>query len=129
MKPTAKAGPLGGEGKVLESDETFVGGKEKNAKRGKPEPKKHAVHALVEPGGDLRATHVPDVSAKTLREVLKKHADPKSALHTDDSLANLSIGKDFAEHKTVVHTSGRIRTRTALAYSRPRRSLPSSSVA
>jgi hypothetical protein len=104
MKPDAKAGQLGGAGKVLESDETFVGGKKKNVKRGKPEPKKHAVHALVEPGGHLRATHIPDVSAKTLREVLKKHADPKSALHTDDSLANLSIGQDFAAHKTVVRS-------------------------
>jgi hypothetical protein len=106
MKPDAKAGPLGGPGKVLESDETFVGGKKKNVKRGRPEPKKHAVHALVEPGGRLRATHVPDVSAKTLREVLAKHADPRSALHTDDGLANLSLGKDFAAHKTVVHSQG-----------------------
>jgi transposase-like protein len=54
--PKAKMGrPIGGEGKALESDETFVGGKKKNVHRGKPEPKKHAVHALVEPGGHLRA--------------------------------------------------------------------------
>ena len=102
--PKMAKGRLGGEGKVLESDETFVGGKKKNVHKGKPEPKKHAVHALVERGGQLRATHVPDVSAKTLRAVLEKHADPKSALHTDDALANLSLGKDFAEHKTVVHS-------------------------
>lgn len=98
------ATPIGGEGKTLESDETFVGGKKKNVHKGKPEPKKHAVHALVEPGGHLRATHVPDVSAKTLRTVLEKHADKRSALHTDDGLANLSLGKDFAEHKTVNHS-------------------------
>jgi len=106
MKPSSDAGPLGGTGEVLESDETFVGGKKKNVKRGKPEPKKHAVHALVEPGGHLRATHVPDVSAKTLRAVLVKHADRRSVLHTDDALTNLSLGKDFAGHKTVVHTAG-----------------------
>jgi transposase-like protein len=99
-------GPIGGEGKVLESDETFVGGKKKNVHRGKPEPKKHAVHALVERGGKVRASHVPDVSAKTLKKALAKHADQKSALHTDDSLANLSIGKDFADHQTVAHTLG-----------------------
>jgi transposase-like protein len=100
------ATPLGGEGKALEADETFVGGRKKNVHRGKPAPRKHAVHALVEPGDHLRATHVPDVSAKTLREVLAKHADPKSALHTDDALTNLSLGKDFADHKTVVHSAG-----------------------
>lgn len=45
-------GPLGGEGKTVESDETFVGGKAKNVHKGKPIPKKHAVHALVELGVD-----------------------------------------------------------------------------
>ena len=101
-----QAGPLGGAGKVLESDETFVGGKAKNVHRGRPEPKKHAVHALVERGGRVSASHIPDVTAKTLRAALEKAADRKSALHTDDSLANLSIGKDFAEHRTVAHTLG-----------------------
>jgi transposase-like protein len=98
--------PIGGEGKVIESDETFVGGKKKNVHRGKPEPRKHAVHALVERGGRVRAKHVADVTAKTLKKNLKELADQKSALHTDDSLANLSIGRDFADHKTVAHTLG-----------------------
>lgn len=106
MKPDAKAGPLGGPGKVLESDETFVGGKKKNVHKGKPEPKKKPVHALVERGGEVRASHVPDVTAKTLGAALEKIADKRSALHTDDSLANLSIGKAFADHQTVAHTLG-----------------------
>jgi hypothetical protein len=117
MVPDAKSGgPLGGSGKVLESDETFVGGKKKNVHRGKPEPKKHAVHALVERGGHVRAHHVADVTAKTLREVLDKQADKRSALHTDDSLANLSLGKDFAEHKTVAHTLGEYVTKDGTAH-------------
>lgn len=49
----AGAQPIGGEGKIVESDETFVGGKKKNVHKGKPEPKKHAVHALVERGEAL----------------------------------------------------------------------------
>ena len=47
MSPDAKAGPMGGYGKVLESDETFVGGKKKNVHKGKPEPKKHACTRLL----------------------------------------------------------------------------------
>lgn len=105
MKPAANSPPMGGPGKVLESDESFVGGKKKNVHVGKPEPKKHAVHALVEHGGRVRASHVADVSARTLREAIAKHADRRSALHTDDGLANLSLGKDFAEHKTVNHSA------------------------
>ena len=59
MDDSAKAGPIGGEGKIVESDETFVGGKKKNVHKGKPEPKKHAVHALVERGGQMRANMLP----------------------------------------------------------------------
>ncbi len=48
------AGPIGGEGKTVESDETFVGGKAKNVHNGKPAPKKHPVVALVERDGEMR---------------------------------------------------------------------------
>jgi hypothetical protein len=59
---------------VLESDETFVGGKAKNAHKNKPVPPKRPVHALVERGGEVRASHVPDVTARTLGAALKKEA-------------------------------------------------------
>jgi ISXO2-like transposase domain len=45
------------------------------------------------------------VTAKTLRITLAKHADRKSQLHTDDGLANLAIGKDFASHQSVNHSA------------------------
>jgi transposase-like protein len=106
MRIDAKGNPIGGAGSDLESDETYVGGKAKNAHKGKPEPRKHAVHALVERGGRVRATHVADVTAKTLRTVMEKHADKRSTLHTDDGLTALSLGKDFAARTTVVHTAG-----------------------
>ena len=48
-------------------------------------------------GGETRASHVPDVTAKTLGAALKKAADRRSALQTDGSLANQSVGKDFGE--------------------------------
>jgi hypothetical protein len=106
MRIDAKGKPIGGAGGDLESDETYVGGKAKNAHKGKPVPKKHAVHALVERGGRVRATHVADVTAKSLRSVMEKHADKRSTLHTDDGLTALSLGKDFAASTTVVHSAG-----------------------
>jgi transposase-like protein len=115
-KPAAGAAPLGGEGKVLESDETFVGGKARNAHKNKPVPPKRPVHALVERDGQVRASHVPDVTARTLGAALEKAADRRSTLNTDDSLANLSIGKDFAEHRTVAHTLGEYVTKDGEAH-------------
>lgn len=101
MTPDTKSSPIGGSGKTVESDETFVGGKKKNVHRGKPEPKKHAVHALVERGGKVRASHVPDVSAKTLRAAIAKNVHPKSTMNTDDALAYYWMSKEFAKHGVV----------------------------
>ncbi len=98
-------GPIGGEGKVVESDETFVGGKKKNVHKGKPEPKKHAVHALVERGGQVRVTHVADVSARTLRAAIAKHVHKRSTMNTDDALAYYHMSKEFAAHGVVNHSA------------------------
>ena len=59
-------GPLGGPGKVVEADETYVGGKAKNRAIRKPAAKKTVV-ALVERDGHVRSFHVANVTAKTLR--------------------------------------------------------------
>ena len=98
-------GPIGGEGKKVESDETFIGGKAKNVHNGKPAPKKRPVVALVERGGKLRAKHVADVTAKTVREVLKEHVHPKSHLMTDDSLVYHWVGRDYPKHDAVNHSA------------------------
>jgi transposase-like protein len=116
MTPKKGGSKLGGEGKVLESDETFVGGKAKTAHKNKPIPVKRPVHALVERGGRVSAKHIADVTAKTLGEVLEAQADLKSALHTDDSLANLSLGRRFADHRTVAHSLGEYVTKDGLAH-------------
>ncbi|MGE0204701.1 MAG: IS1595 family transposase [Hyphomicrobiaceae bacterium] len=98
--------PIGGKGKIIESDETFVGGKAKNVHRGKPIPKKHAVHALVERGGQMRASHVADVTAKTLREKMVTQTSRKSELHTDDALVYYWVGHEYARHRAVNHSAG-----------------------
>lgn len=61
-------GSLGGQGKAVEADETYVGGKAKNRK-GKTPPKE-AVVSLVERDGSVRSMHVANVDAKTLRPIL-----------------------------------------------------------
>ena len=98
-------GPLGSGGKIVESDETFVGGKAKNAKKGKPVPKKRAVMALVERGGDLHAEHIPNVTARTVRSVLAKQVDAGAHLTTDDSLVYYYVGRDYAKHTSVNHSA------------------------
>ena len=98
-------GPIGGENKVVEADETYVGGKAKNAKRGKPVPKKQPVFALVERDGEVRSFHVTNVNTKTLRPILVKNADRKSFLMTDEHTVYPSVGAEFAGHGTVNHSA------------------------
>lgn len=53
---------------------------------------------------------------RAFRPSKRKFGKAKSALHTDDSLANLSVGKAFAEHRSVTHTLGEYVTKDGLAH-------------
>lgn len=102
--------PLGGEGKIIEADETYQGKveqPEKFTKKGKPSLSgRRSVVALVERGGAARAFHMKKVTAENVGEVLAKHADPKSKLHTDESNLYPKNGEKFAAHETVRHSAG-----------------------
>ena len=99
------AGPIGGSGKTIEADETFVGGKAKNVHKSKPIPPKRPVVALVERGGEVRAKHVADVTAKTVRDVLVTQASRKSRLMTDYAAIYDAMGREFRSHDTVNHSA------------------------
>jgi transposase-like protein len=94
---------LGGEGKFVEADETYVGGKARNRK-GKT-PKKEAVFSLVERGGKSRSFHVPNVTATTLRPIIVSVASRDSHFRTDESGVYWSVGEEFKTHLTVVHAA------------------------
>lgn len=64
-KPGVFFSPIGGEGKTVEADETYVGPKAKNRAYEAPKPHQ-AVMSLVERGGAVRSFHVPNVTAKML---------------------------------------------------------------
>ncbi|MBI4183129.1 MAG: IS1595 family transposase [Proteobacteria bacterium] len=97
-------GPLGGANKVVEADESYVGGKARNKAFGRP-PKKHAVFALIEREGEVRSFHVANVNATTLRPIIVKTASRKSYLMTDESPVYPKIGDEFAGHGAVNHSA------------------------
>jgi transposase-like protein len=103
MREGTVPGGLGGQNKVVEVDETYVGGKAKNAKNGAPIPVKEPVISLVERDGKVRSFHLPAVSRETLEPILFTQMDRKSYLMTDEAGVYKKIGKEFAGHGTVNH--------------------------
>jgi transposase-like protein len=102
--------PLGGEGKIIESDETYWGPKDvetdpkmRMRRRGKPGPGgKARVMTLVERGGHARSIKVADLTNETVQRILLENVDRKSRFMTDEGTVP-SIGLLFASHETVKH--------------------------
>jgi transposase-like protein len=103
MREAHLPGGMGGEGRFVEADETYVGGKAKNRAYKDPPPKE-AVMSLVERGGKVRSHHVPEVTAKTLKPILVDAIAKDTHFRTDESAVYYGVGEGFASHQTVNHS-------------------------
>lgn len=108
--------PLGGEGRIVEADETYYGRSNfestkkpthpRSSKRHKDTRPKRAVVALVERGGKARVFHVAGADKETVQKIVRENVAPESRLHTDESNLYPGLGREFAAHETVKHSAG-----------------------
>jgi len=96
-------GPMGGDGEVVEVDETYWGSSKEKAKGARGYDHKMKVVSLVERNGEKRSFHVADVTAATVAPILREQISEKARLMTDEAAIYKTVGRGFAEHGVVRH--------------------------
>lgn len=98
--------PFGGNGTMVEVDETYIG-----RQKGKPVKSggghKMKVLALLDrETGTVRTFTDPNLTAKDIHPILRANIAAEARLMTDEARLYWKVGKEFAEHNRVLHAGG-----------------------
>jgi transposase-like protein len=101
MDGSSGTGLMGGPGKIVEADETFITRSPKTRRpKDAPPREDRQVMSLVERGGPIRSVFLDH---HTVRDALWQHLDRDSRLYTDGSV---SYRRFVREHSAVDHSKG-----------------------
>jgi transposase len=103
----------------VEMDETYIGGKRRGDKRGRPSEDSHKVpvFGMVQRSGRVAAVAVRNVKAKTFMPHVLKRVLPSSVIYTDelrsyDGLKRRGYQHNRIHHAEQVYASGTVHTNT-----------------
>jgi hypothetical protein len=97
--------PMGGEGKIVEADETFQGRLADVAPAAGAYHHKRAILTLVERGGQARSFHIPTARASTVMPIIYDNiADERTRIMTDDASYYSDHIRRYYRHHTVNHS-------------------------
>ena len=97
---------------VIEIDETFIGGKERNkhqskkTKAGRGTVGKTAVVGMRERGGRTKAMPIQGTDAENLQAKICANIEQGSTLHTDEHRGYSGINEKSFTHETINHSAG-----------------------
>jgi transposase-like protein len=109
---TGSIGKLGGEGKHVEVDETYIGGAARfmhadRRKRLIPERgsrnNRVAVMGMLERGGEVRAMTIPNRRKHHVQAQVRTHIAAKSAIYTDALLSYQGLKYQDFQHRVIDH--------------------------
>jgi len=96
--------PIGGEGKVVEVDETLIGGKRPGKGPGRHLQDKTVVLGMVERNGDVLTHIVPNLRKTSLLPAIAANVLPGSAIHTDQNHSYKNLPGMGYGHSAVNHS-------------------------
>jgi transposase-like protein len=100
----------GGEGQIVEADETYIGGKAANNKhKGRKPTKKMMVLTLVERDGDARTFKIPNNKGGLVRTLVRMNVAETAHLMTDSANIYPGLDKQFGAHDSVNHSKEYVR--------------------
>jgi len=97
---------------IVEIDETYIGGKEKNKKERKKQKAgrgpvgKQPVLGLRQRGGKTVAKPIQGTDQQTLHREIQQHVDPDSVVCTDDHRSYQGLDRLVSHHDSVKHSTG-----------------------
>lgn len=98
--------PFGGNGAIVEVDETFIG-KKKGAEKRRAFHHKMKVLALVDRStGRSRAMVIENVHPDTIMPLVRENIDAESHVMTDEAAQYRYVGKEFLSHGFTAHGRG-----------------------
>jgi len=102
--------PLGGDGFVVEADETYIGRKDGKRKRAGSGGYAHkrTVLSLVERGGTIRSFKLGSPTRNEIGAAIRANVDPASTLHTDGSKVYHGLAATEG-HESVDHDKSYVR--------------------
>jgi transposase-like protein len=101
---TGGLSPMGGEGQVVEIDETFIGQKEGAEKRA-AYFHKNVVLSLIQRGGEVRSFHVDSTRKEDIFPIVEANIAKETHVMTDDAKTYRRLGVHFAKHSSVDHSA------------------------
>ena len=95
--------PMGGDGKAVEVDETYIGRQEGHGVDASGYHNKNMVVTLVERGGSARSFHTDGHSIASIVPIVRENIKRETRMMTDKAHHYTQVGKEFAEHGRVDH--------------------------
>ncbi|HSM86406.1 MAG TPA: IS1595 family transposase [Candidatus Limnocylindrales bacterium] len=94
---------------TVEVDETYVGGRQKNAFGGRNKGNKEIVFGIRQRGGDLRFFHAEDVKSGTLAKFIQENVSQDVEVLVSDDFSSYDsaipkAGHDKAKHRRINHS-------------------------